>query len=196
MSDEPQAVDQVDALGQLWNSTVFVWDYLFREGHYTDHGGEGYCEWCEMWQEMDRAIGAAFDHVEAAGYEPRGYGPQRVVRLSEAARDTVILWDNPDADTKCQAMCGVDKNPDVYREVVDLLSRRWPQEATAFEANLERHRAETYLWGCRSEVGHGADEAAVRRSQPAPAEDADAEAERASPAASDGAVAAAGGLAR
>lgn len=46
------------------------------------------------------------------------------------------------------------------------------------------------------EVGHGADEAAVRRAQPETAEDADAEAERAAAAASDGAAVAAGGVGR
>lgn len=56
-------------------------------------------------------------------------------------------------------------------------------------AGLEAHR------GCQ-EAGDGEDEAPVRRSQPAPAEGADEEAGRASPAASDGAAVAAGGVAR
>ena len=68
-----------------------------------------------------------------------------------------------------------------------------PMSLKKFLAELTAIRARHA--GCQ-EAGDGEDEAAVRRSQPAPAEDADAEAERASPAASDGAVAAAGGLAR
>lgn len=145
-----EASTQIEALAELWNSTLFAWNQLFSEGHYSDHAGDGYCEWCEMWQEMDRAIGATIGQVEAAGFEPRGYGAQSVIVLGELARNAIIPWDNKDDDTKCQAMCLVADDPDVYREVVGLLRRRWPQEATAFDANLERHRAETYLWGCRT----------------------------------------------
>lgn len=68
-----------------------------------------------------------------------------------------------------------------------------PMEMGAFSDYLRDALAEHA--SCQ-EAGDGEDEAPVRRSQPAPAEGADEEAGRASPAASDGAAVAAGGVAR
>lgn len=155
MSDQQEvpmwhAETATEALGELWNSTLFVWNALFADGHYQEHSGTNFCELCEMWCEVDRALVATVDAVAAAGFEPVGYGFRRVHWLGSTAQAARVLWDNAAEDTKCQAMAVISGDDTAIAELVQVLSERWPEEATAFGANLVRHRAETTLWGCRA----------------------------------------------
>lgn len=94
--------------------------------------------------------------------------------------DWVIMGPAPHL-ARCTRCCGTVAMPAMPMEMGKFA--RYLRDSAAAHASCQ-------------EAGDGSDEAVVRRPQPAPAEDADAEAGRASPAAADGAPAAAGGVAR
>lgn len=141
---------ETSALIDLWNHAVYVRDSLFSEGHYDESHTEEWCEGCEMYQEATGALDRSVEAVEALGFEPRGYGLRRIYWMGETAQAARALWDNPHEDTKCQAMAAITGDDEAIAELVQVFAGRWPEEATAFVANLERHRAETTLWGCRA----------------------------------------------